>query len=122
TSVGLELEEFSHIGRRVPKYDALRKVTGDAQYMLDVEVPGMLHAKVLRSPYLHARIRSIDVSGALRVPGVVDAITARDVSLNNLGYLKDHPPLKWGKVRSVRDEVAAVAAVDPERALEALEA
>ncbi|MGC9191622.1 MAG: xanthine dehydrogenase family protein molybdopterin-binding subunit, partial [Conexivisphaera sp.] len=122
TSVGLELEEFSHIGRRVPKYDALRKVTGDAQYMLDVEVPGMLHAKVLRSPYPHARIRSIDVSGALRVPGVVDAITARDVSLNNLGYLKDHPPLKWGKVRSVRDEVAAVAAVDPERALEALEA
>ncbi|MGB9733409.1 MAG: xanthine dehydrogenase family protein molybdopterin-binding subunit [Conexivisphaera sp.] len=122
TSVELMAREFSHIGSRVPKYDAPEKVSGDVQYLLDLEMPGMLHAKVLRSPYPHARIVSVDVSGALRVPGVVDVITAKDVKLNNLGYLRDHPPLKWGKVRSVRDEVAAVAAVDPESALEAIHA
>ncbi len=122
TSVEQVVREFSHIGSRVPKYDAPEKVTGEARYLLDVEMPGMLYAKILRSPYPHARIESIDVSEALRMPGVVDVITARDVKLNNLGYLKDNPPLKWGKVRSVRDEVAAVAAVDPERALEAIQA
>ncbi len=122
TSVELAIREFSHVGSRVPKYDALEKVSGQAQYLLDVEMPGMLYAKILRSPYPHARIVSIDVSEARRMPGVVDVITAKDVRLNNLGYLKDNPPLKWGKVRSVRDEVAAVAAVDPERALEAIQA
>jgi xanthine dehydrogenase molybdenum-binding subunit len=122
TSVELVRREFSTIGSRVPKYDALEKVAGEARYMLDVEMPGMLYAKILRSSYPHARIVSVDVSGALQMPGVVDVITARDVKLNNLGYLRDHPPLKWGKVRSVRDEIAAVAAVDPERASQALQA
>jgi len=122
TSVELVGREFSVIGSRVPKYDALEKVLGEARYLLDLEMPGMLHAKILRSSHPHARLLSIDASEAARMPGVVDVITARDVRLNNLGYLKDNPPLKWGKVRSVRDEIAAVAAVDPETASEALQA
>jgi xanthine dehydrogenase, molybdenum binding subunit apoprotein (EC 1.17.1.4) len=100
TSVELVGREFSVIGSRVPKYDALEKVLGEARYLLDLEMPGMLHAKILRSSHPHARLLSIDASEAARMPGVVDVITARDVRLNNLGYLKDNPPLKWGKVRA----------------------
>ncbi len=114
-------EELKHISKEVPKYDSPEKVVGEARYLADVDMPGMLHAKILRSPYPHARILSIDTSKAERIPGVVAVITARDVKLNPIGFMKDNPPLKSNKVRSVRDEVAAVAAVDPEIAMEALD-
>ncbi len=58
------------IGRRTPRIDALAKVTGAARFTVDVKLPGMLHARILRSPVPHARIRAIDVSAAGRYPGV----------------------------------------------------
>jgi xanthine dehydrogenase molybdenum-binding subunit len=113
--------EYSVIGKPVSKVDGDIKVTGAARYVDDVKLPNLLYAKVLRSPYPHARIRKIDVSGALRVPGVVAVVTAYDFKLGRLGILQDHPPLKGDEVRSVRDEVAAVAAIDEETAERALE-
>src|SRR5262244_1360665 len=59
------------IGRSVPRNDMMEKVTGRARYIGDMEAPGMAHARVLRSPYAHARIVSVDVSRARALPGVL---------------------------------------------------
>lgn len=107
------------IGSRVPKIDAWDKVTGAARYGHDVVLPNMLHAKILRSTHPHARILSIDTRAAERVPGVRVVLTADRVRCGNLGFMQDNPPLKAGKVRSVRDEIAAVAATSEEAAQEA---
>ena len=61
---------FRFVGVNVPRKDAADKVTGRAVYAVDVELPGMLHAKVLRSPEAHAIIKRLDVSAAQRAPGV----------------------------------------------------
>jgi CO/xanthine dehydrogenase Mo-binding subunit len=113
-------ERYSNIGRRVPKLDAEDKARGKAVFVQDVRLPGMLHAKILWSAHPHARILSIDTTSARALPGVAAVITARDLPPNNCGFMRDNPPLKRDRVRSLRDEVAAVAAVDEETAAEAL--
>ena len=107
------------IGSRVPKIDAWDKVTGAARYGHDITLPGMLHAKILRSTHPHARILAIDTRAARRVPGVKVILTGEDVTCGNLGLMQDNPPIKSGKVRSLRDEIAAVAATSEEAAEEA---
>ncbi len=116
------LQRYRVVGSSIPKVDGGEKVTGGARYLDDIELPNMLYGKILRSRYPHARIRRIDTSRAWHVGGVATIITARDVVLNRMGILKDQPPLKYDKVRSVRDEIAAVAAVSEEAAERALEA
>ncbi|HEV2138198.1 MAG TPA: xanthine dehydrogenase family protein molybdopterin-binding subunit [Nitrososphaerales archaeon] len=116
-----EREGYSVIGHRVPKYDAIQKVTGRADYMFDLKLPGMLHGKILRSRHPHARILKIDKSRAEALPGVVAVITAADTPRIKFGFMKDNLPLKDKKVLSYRDEVAAVAAVDEETASKAIE-
>lgn len=111
---------FTFIGKRVPKPDARDKATGAALYATDLVVPRMLHGKILRSRYPHARILKIDTTKAEKLPGVVCVITAEDTPKIGYGYGKDNLPLKYGKVRSLMDEVAAVAARTPEIAEEAL--
>jgi xanthine dehydrogenase molybdenum-binding subunit len=107
------------IGKRIPKLDAPDKASGKTRYIHDIEVPGALHAKILRSTEVHARIVSIDTSAAKRLPGVHAVITAADVPWQRpIGVAKDHLPLKTDRVRSFRDEVAAVAA-DTEEIAEA---
>jgi CO/xanthine dehydrogenase Mo-binding subunit len=118
----IEKQEFSVIGKRVAKYDSLEKVTGRAQYLIDLKLPGMLYGKILRSRYAHARILKIDTSKAEKIPGVIAVITAKDTPKIKFGFLKDNLPLKDVKVLSYRDEVAAVAAVDLETASRAIEA
>ena len=99
------------IGKRIPKMDAPDKASGKTRYIQDLEAPGALHAKILRSTQVHARIVSIDTSAAKRLPGVHAVITAADVPWQRpIGVAKDHLPLKTDRVRSLRDEVAAVAA------------
>jgi len=105
----------------VPKYDSLEKVTGRAQYMIDLKLPGMLYGKILRSRYAHARILKIDTSSAEELEGVVAVITAKDTPKIRFGFMKDNLPLKEGRVLSYRDEIAAVAAVDEETARKAIE-
>jgi 4-hydroxybenzoyl-CoA reductase alpha subunit len=113
-------EEFSYVGKRVPKLDATEKVSGRTMYGHDVKLPRMLYGKILRSKHAHARILNIDTSRAERLPGVRAVITAADVPEVRIGWARDHPVLKAGKVRSFRDEIAAVAAIDLDIAEEAL--
>ncbi|MHB1167491.1 MAG: xanthine dehydrogenase family protein molybdopterin-binding subunit [Carboxydocellales bacterium] len=112
---------YQWIGQRVSKLDAWDKVTGRAQYLDDLVMPRMLVGKVLRSPLPHARIKYIDISQAQKLPGVKAVITAQDMPPHKIGFGYDHPPLKGDKVRCIGDEVAAVAAIDEDTALEALE-
>ena len=109
------------IGQRIPKVDAIDKVTGRAKYIQDVKIPGMLYGKILYSKYAHARIVHIDTSKAEKLPGVRTVLTGDRVPSLKFGFYKDNTPIKSGKVCSYRDEVAAVAAIDPEIAREALE-
>jgi CO/xanthine dehydrogenase Mo-binding subunit len=115
------MEDFINIGRRVPKKDGEEKVTGRAVYIHDLSIPGMLYGKILYSPHAHARILRIDTSRAERLPGVRAVLTGYNIPSIKFGFYKDNVPLKAGKVRSCRDEVAAVAATDPEIAEEALD-
>ncbi len=109
----------SLIGKRIPKMDAPDKASGKTRYIHDLELPGALHAKILRSTQVHARIVSIDTSAARALPGVHAVITAADVPWQRpIGVAKDHLPLKTDRVRSLRDEIAAVAA-DTEEIAEA---
>jgi len=109
------------IGKRIPKLDAPDKASGRTRYIQDLEVPGALHARILRSTQVHARIVSIDASAARALPGVHAVITAADVPWQRpIGVGKDHLPLKTDRVRSLRDEVAAVAADSVEIAEAAL--
>jgi xanthine dehydrogenase molybdenum-binding subunit len=112
--------DFRVIGRGAPKKDGAEKVTGRTRFLHDLELPRLVHGKILRPPIPHARIARIDVSRARRLPGVVAAITGDDVVQEPFGFAKDQLALKRGKVRSIRDEVAAVAAETPEIAEEAL--
>ena len=110
------------IGKRIAKLDAPDKASGKARYLDDLNLPGQLHAKILRSSRVHARIVRIDTARAKALPGVHAVLTAADVPYQRpLGILaKDHMPLKDDKVRSLRDEIAAVAADTEEIAEEAL--
>jgi CO/xanthine dehydrogenase Mo-binding subunit/CO/xanthine dehydrogenase FAD-binding subunit len=113
---------FLVIGKDVPRTDAVPKVTGTAQYVADLHFAGMLHAAVLRSPHPHARIVSIDTSAAAAMPGVKAVVTGADTAKRKWGAFRpDLYPLAIGKVRYVGDEVAAVAAVDPETARAAVD-
>ena len=105
----------------MPKYDSLEKVSGKAQYLIDLKLPGMLYGKILRSKHAHAKIISVDTRRAEELEGVVGVITAKDVPKIKFGFLKDNVALKGERVLSYRDEVAAVAAVDEETARKAVE-
>ncbi|MCL4802641.1 MAG: molybdopterin-dependent oxidoreductase, partial [Burkholderiales bacterium] len=111
----------SLIGKRIAKLDAPDKASGKTRYIHDMNLPGQLHGKILRSARVHARIRRIDTSKAKALPGVHAVLTAADVPYQRpLGVGKDHLPLKSDRVRSLRDEIAAVAADSPEIAAAAL--
>src|SRR5215469_6517146 len=73
--------EFQVIGTRPIRHDGLEKVTGSAKYGADYSFPGMLHGKVLRSPYAHANIKSIKIDKALALPGVKAIVTCDDLPL-----------------------------------------
>ena len=74
----LSNEEFKVVGSRPMRHDGVDKVTGRARYAADTAMPGLLYAKVLRSTHAHARIREIDASRALALPGVHAVVTAAD--------------------------------------------
>ena len=118
--------ETTELDRSVRRLDYETKVTGRAQYLADMSVPGMCHGKILRSPYPHARIKRIDTAKALKVTGVV-AIITRDDILHDEGIepyygpvFSDQTIVAVEKVRHVGDPVAGVAALDADAAEEAL--
>ena len=129
----LSNQEFDVVGTRPIRPDGLDKVTGRARYSADIHLPGMLHGKLLRSPHAHARIRSIDCSRAMELPGVKAVVTAADMpdvsaeftdqeegAMVNYGF--------YGRNIIAREKalykghvVAAVAATDPSVAEHALD-
>jgi CO/xanthine dehydrogenase Mo-binding subunit len=110
------------VGVSVPQVNAREKVLGRAQYVADIKMGGMLHAKVLRSPYAHARIVSIDASRARALRGVKLVVTGEDTPTCLWGVIrKEHRILASEKVRFVGEEVAAVVATDEATALDAIE-
>lgn len=114
--------KFSVVGKRVQRIEGFDKVTGDSQFIADIFLPGMLVGKVLRSPYPHARIRHIDTSKAEKLAGVRAVVTAEDTIKRPWGaFFADQYILSVGKTRYVGEEVAAVAAIDPDIAEEAID-
>jgi xanthine dehydrogenase molybdenum-binding subunit len=104
------VSDLAVIGKATPKKDGADKVTGRTRFLHDLVLPRMAHGKILRARVPHARIVSIDTSRARALPGVLAVITAADVEQGRFGFARDQTALKSGKVRCIRDEVAAVAA------------
>lgn len=121
----MRMGTFSIVGKRHPRVDGKDKVTGRAKYLDDLRIPGMLYGKVLRSPYAHAKVLRIDTSRAEKVLGARAVVTVEDTPKVPFGSyrsgIKDELMLALDKVRFVGDEVAAIAAIDEEIALEALD-
>lgn len=117
------MTETSLIGKSMIRTDSVAKATGQAIYTADLKLPRMLVGKVLRSPYPHARILNIDTTRAERLKGVKAVITGKDgydIKWGVFPYTQDHAMIPTDKVRYIGEEVAAVAAVDEETAMEAL--
>jgi carbon-monoxide dehydrogenase large subunit len=127
------MDKTGLIGARVRRTEDLRLLTGRAQFVDDVRLPGMLEAAVLRCPLPHARIVSVDVSAAAALPGVFAVVTGADVKAAVKGpqpviwrtipdmLIPEHYPLAVDKVRYPGQGVAAVAAKDRATAEDALE-
>ena len=102
--------DLRYVGHPVSRNDAVDKVTGAAHYTHDLVVPGMLHAAAVASPHTSARIRSIDTTEALKVPGVRAVLTGEDLDIYVGLYMKDKHILARDVVRYQGETVAAVAA------------
>jgi CO/xanthine dehydrogenase Mo-binding subunit len=99
------------VGKSTPRVEGISKVTGKAQYSADLDLPGTLWGRCLRSPIAHGRIKRIDTSKASEVPGVKAVITGADVAGLRIGRcIYDTPVLADGVVRFIGEKVAAVAA------------
>jgi CO/xanthine dehydrogenase Mo-binding subunit len=121
------MANFAVVGQSVFRKDANQKVTGQVLHVGNIEMPGMLHVAVLRSPYAHARISRIDKSRAEKLSGVAVVLTGADVAKMpgvdaHFGpAFRDQPILCVEKVCYVGDPVVAVAAVDRRTAEDALQ-
>jgi carbon-monoxide dehydrogenase large subunit len=122
-----------HIGRPLRRKEDRRLITGRTRWTDNIQIPGLLHMAIVRSPIAHARITRIDVSPALERPGVIAAFSAADLG-DALGVLPcawpvtpdmvhpDHHPLATDEVRHVGEAVAVIIARDRYAAADALEA
>ena len=118
------MQDYTLIGKRVPRTDSLAKAIGSAKYVGDIVLPRMLYGKILRSPHPHAKILNIDTSKAEALPGVRAVVTGKDSLGLPYGVsstkLDQYFLCSDGVTRFVGDEVAAVAAEDEDIADEAL--
>ena len=121
------MPEYSILGKRTPREESVPKVTGEANFTMDMTLPGMLYGKVLTSPHPHARILNIDTSRARSLHGVKAVIIAKDLPHRPLLRVVSFPTLTnvyvlaLDRVRYVGEVIAAVAAVDEDTAEEALD-
>lgn len=114
----LPVSEARYIGTPMKRVEDPLLLTGRAMMIDDVELPGMIHCAILRSPHAHARIKSIDVSEAQKVPGVIAIVTGEDGAR---WCAPGMSPLPTDKVRFVGEPVAAVAATSRYIAEDAVE-
>ena len=113
----------SWVGKALSRGDFRDRVTGEFRFASDFGVDGMLEASILRSPFAHAEILSINVSEAMKLPGVVCVLTPEDFSGIDSYFgptYRDQPILAIGRARFEGEPVAAVAAVDKATAQEAV--
>jgi 4-hydroxybenzoyl-CoA reductase subunit alpha len=117
-----EVVPARNIGSYVPMIDGPDKVSGRAKYTADLLVPGMLAGRIYRSPYSHAEILDVDVSAALRLPGVQAVVTGADCdkAFGVLPIARTEHPMARDKVRYRGEPVAAVAAIDDATAKQAI--
>src|SRR3979411_3137700 len=121
TTVMKTTREVRGIGLSIPRFDAPEKVTGRTQYVGDVQLPGLLQARLLRSPHAHARITRIDATRARALPGVRAVLTAADIpELRPGAKTRAHALLAIDRAVFCGQPVAAVAADDLAIADEAL--
>jgi CO/xanthine dehydrogenase Mo-binding subunit len=111
---------LKYVGKPVRRVDAAAKVAGTATYVADINVPRMVHAKVLRAGVPHARILSIDTTQAEAMPGVVKVVTGKGCRILFGTCLWDQPPIAVGRVRHAGEAVAVVVAETPLQAEAAL--
>ncbi|MCC6147858.1 MAG: xanthine dehydrogenase family protein [Anaerolineaceae bacterium] len=118
------MAELKYIGKPAQRVGGLEKVMGKTKYVGDYNLPGMLYARTLRSDLPHARIKRLDVSPALKVPGVLAAITSEDFhNHGQFGFpIKDMYMLAYEKVRYVGEGIATVAAETPAAAAAGMQA
>jgi len=114
------MSELAYVGKNVVRVDAHVKAIGEARYTADLNLPGMLHGRLLRSALPHARIRGIRTDGAEKVRGVKAVLIGAEVPYKFGVSHYDQTPLAAEKVRHIGDPVAAVAATDLDAADEAL--
>ena len=131
-NIVLSTQDYRVVGTRPTRHDALDKVTGRAAFGADIHLPGMLHGRVLRSPHAHARISSVNLNNARALPGVKAVVTSADLPQypGGMADVGDGPMVNYRflsnnclameKVLYVGHAVAAVAAISPEVAEEAL--
>src|ERR1700681_4976248 len=117
-----EILPAHNIGDYVPMVDGPEKVSGRAKYTADLIAPGMLAGRIFRSPYSHADILDVDISEALKLPGVKAIVTGADCdkTFGVLPIARSEHPLARDRVRYRGEPVAAVAAVDDATAAAAL--
>ena len=127
-----EASQYDVVGTRPIRHDGVDKVIGAAKYGADIQLSGMLHGKVLRSPYAHARIKSIDTSKAEALTGVTAVVTSKDFPIiddtmidltetqGNARLMAEHV-MAAGKALYLGHAVAAVSATSPHIAEQALE-
>ncbi len=115
------MRELSYVGKEVDRIDAFEKVTGTATYTADMGLPGMLYAKLVKSPHAHARIVKIDTSEAEKLSGVRAILTGEDIPHRFGIYMQDKTMLALEKVRHAGEPVVAVAADTEEIAEQAVE-
>src|SRR5206468_7550682 len=114
------------VGESIKRKEDDRFIRGKGTYVDDITLPGMLHMAILRSPFAHATINSIDTSRAAALPGVVAVVTGELMAQHNLAWMPTlsydtQAVLATDKVRFQGQEVAAVIAEDPYIAKDALE-
>jgi CO/xanthine dehydrogenase Mo-binding subunit len=122
-----ERADGAMVGQSVAMIDARERVTGSIGYVLNIELPGMLIGRILRSQLPHARVIRVDTARAERLPGVVAVLSRNDLMNQSQIFpyfgpiIRDQPVVAIDRVRFAGDPVAAVAAVDEDSALEALD-
>jgi carbon-monoxide dehydrogenase large subunit len=124
--MAVEGKQESWLGRSIKRKEDDRFIQGRGRYVDDIQLPGMLHMAILRSPYAHARVNSIDASAAQELPGVVAVVTGELLEQHNLAWMPTlsgdtQAVLATDKVRMQGQEVACVVAEDPYIAHDALE-
>lgn len=110
--------ELGVVGKSQPRLDGFDKLSGRSEFTDDVQLPGMLQARVVRAERAHARVVNIDTSAAERVPGVKHIISARNTPRMDIGMFQ---PLFDDTVRFVGQEIAVIGALDENAAFEAAE-